>query len=116
MERQKAIDLINEMVPDQNLRNHMLATESVMRALAERFGEDPERWALAGLVHDLDYRETVDDFPRHGYVSAEILREKGVDEDILEQIQSCEEFGMSLDEFLELSLNAMVKVAREIGL
>jgi predicted hydrolase (HD superfamily) len=25
-----------------------------MRALAEDLGEDPEQWAMAGLLHDLD--------------------------------------------------------------
>ncbi len=35
-----------------------------MRALAEHLGrsaEDADRWALAGLLHDLDYAETADD-------------------------------------------------------
>ena len=33
-----------------------------------------------------------------------------------EQISSCEEMGLSLDEFLELSLDAMKKIASDIGL
>jgi len=181
MERQEALDLVFELVSEPNLCNHMLSTEAVMRALARRFEQDPDYWGLAGLVHDLDYDETINDFPRHGYVTSEILREKGVPEEILDavvahaghrervtlldkalycadpitglvvaaamirpekklepvklkslkkrfkekqfargadrdQIRSCEDLGMELDEFLELSLEAMKGIADEIGL
>jgi putative nucleotidyltransferase with HDIG domain len=181
MDRKEAVELVNELVSEPNLRNHMLSTEAVMRALAMKFGEDPDYWGFAGLVHDLDYDETVDDFPRHGYVTSEKLREKGVSEDILnaviahaghreritlldkalycadpvtglivaaalirpekklelvklkslrkrfkekqfarganrDQIKACEDLGMELDEFLELSLDAMKGIAEEIGL
>ncbi|GBE15411.1 phosphodiesterase [bacterium BMS3Abin14] len=86
MTREEAQDLVYEMVAESSLRNHMLATEAVMRALADHLGEDPDKWGFAGLVHDLDYTETVDDFPRHGYVTSEILREKGISEEILHAI------------------------------
>ncbi|MCD6449908.1 MAG: HDIG domain-containing protein [Thermotogaceae bacterium] len=33
-----------------------------------------------------------------------------------EQIKACEKIGMTLDEFLELSLNAMKKISAELGL
>ena len=49
-----------------------------MVGLAERLGEDEESWALAGLVHDMDYEDTVDDPERHGLVSAEMLDEHGL--------------------------------------
>ncbi len=54
-----------------------------MRAMAVRLGGDPERWALAGLLHDLDYDKTKDDFPRHGTVTGEILRGLGFDDEEL---------------------------------
>jgi len=59
-----------------------------MRALAERFGEDVRSWGLAGLLHDIDYDETANDFARHGFMSAEILEEKGVGDAILHAIKA----------------------------
>jgi putative nucleotidyltransferase with HDIG domain len=181
MERQEALDLVFEKVTEPNLRNHMLSTEAVMRALAVRFDQDPDYWGLAGLVHDLDYDETINDFSRHGYLTSEMLSAREIPQEILDavvahaghrervtlldkalycadpvtglvaaaalirpekklepvklkslkkrfkekqfargadrdQIKACEDLGMELDEFLELSLEAMKDIAEEIGL
>ncbi len=84
MNRQEALALVQERVKTKNLVKHMLAVEAGMRALAPRFGEEPERWALAGLVHDLDYEETKDRPDVHGYRTVDFLRARGfADEEIL---------------------------------
>lgn len=58
-----------------------------MRALARNFGEDVERWGLAGLFHDLDQDHTHDDLSRHGHRSVEWLQEEGFeDEQVLNTI------------------------------
>jgi hypothetical protein len=54
-----------------------------MRALARRFDEDEELWALTGLFHDLDQDHTGDDAEGHAYMAAEWLREVGVDERVV---------------------------------
>jgi predicted hydrolase (HD superfamily) len=59
-----------------------------MRGLAERLGEDPELWGLAGLAHDLDCEETGDDFSRQGVVAAETLRELGAPETVAHAIMA----------------------------
>jgi len=58
MTHQEALELLKEKIKNQNLIKHCLAVEACMRALARRFGEDEEKWALAGLLHDIDYEET----------------------------------------------------------
>ena len=81
MEREKAFELIKEKVKNKNLVKHLLATEAVMAALSRHFGENPDMWGLAGLVHDIDYDLTKDDFPRHGKLGAEMLLKAGITND-----------------------------------
>ncbi|MCS7216923.1 MAG: HD domain-containing protein [Candidatus Bipolaricaulota bacterium] len=87
MTRAEALKLVEERVRTRNLVKHLRAVEAGMRALAERLGGDPERWALAGLLHDLDYDETKDQPERHGRRTVELLRGLGfADEEVLQAI------------------------------
>jgi putative nucleotidyltransferase with HDIG domain len=79
--REQVVALVEERVANDNLRRHMLATEAIMRATAERLGEDQDLWGLAGLAHDLDSEETEDDFTRHGAGAAQALRDLGLPEE-----------------------------------
>lgn len=88
MDRQQARELMEHTIPNKNLQKHMLAAEACMRGLAAHFGEDQEKWALAGLLHDLDYDQTADDFPNHGLVTAKMLEGKGLSEDIIYAIKA----------------------------
>lgn len=88
MDRCEALNLVRSHVKNKNLVKHMLATEAVMRRLAQHFGEDEELWGLTGLLHDLDYDQTVNDFPRHGLVTAEILEGLGIEEGIIDAIKA----------------------------
>ena len=88
--REEALALVHEYTASDSLRKHMLAVEAAMRAYAAKFGEDPERWGLTGLVHDFDYER----FPNAAHSPSEehpaegvrILRARGWPEDILEAI------------------------------
>jgi putative nucleotidyltransferase with HDIG domain len=88
MTRDEAFELVKENVSNKNLIKHMLATEVCMRELAVHLKKDADEWALAGLLHDLDYDSTKDNFPRHGYESVEMLEGKGLSEEILQSILS----------------------------
>lgn len=181
MDREKALETVKSKVSNDRLIKHMLAVEAVMRALARRLGQDVNKWSLAGLLHDLDYDETVKDPERHGRVGAAYLREMGVDEEITraveshvghipresvmdkalfatdpltglivaaalmhpdkkldrvtvefvmnrfkekrfaagadrDQIRSCEEIGLELQEFVAIGLEAMQGISGELGL
>jgi putative nucleotidyltransferase with HDIG domain len=183
MTREDALDSIYENVENMNLIKHMLATEAIMKALAERFGEDAEEWGMAGLLHDIDVELTEGDMSNHGRLGADLVREMGESEEIVhailahnemlgipretkmdkalfcadpltglitaaalvrpdkklgsvepksvrkrfkeksfaagasrENIASCSELGLELDEFIELGLKAMQGIASDLGL
>jgi putative nucleotidyltransferase with HDIG domain len=88
MDRTEALTLIKQNVSNKNLIKHMLATEVCMKKLAEYFNEDIEIWSLTGLLHDIDYDKTKDDFDRHGLVSAEMLAEAGCPEKMIDAIKA----------------------------
>jgi uncharacterized protein len=181
MTREDALKLVHENVSNKNLRKHMLAAEVVMKRLARHFQEDEAKWGLAGLIHDLDYDQTVNDFKNHGLVTAKLLEGKDIPGDVIDavkshpghfprktkmdmalyaadpitglivaaalmhpskklkfvdatfierrfnesrfaaganrdQIKSCSELGLSLQEFIALSLEAMQGIDQDLGL
>ena len=83
MNRDAAIELCRKKAEKETTVRHLISVEGVMRALARRFGEDEELWALTGLFHDLDQDQTQDDPDRHAYLAAEWLREADVDERVI---------------------------------
>jgi putative nucleotidyltransferase with HDIG domain len=88
MTREEAMAFVKEHVKTKNLRKHMIAAEACMRALAVRLEGSEDDWALAGLLHDLDYDQTVDDFPKHGLVSEEILSGCDIQPEIINAIKA----------------------------
>jgi putative nucleotidyltransferase with HDIG domain len=88
--RAETLALMQEYTASESLRKHMLAVEGAMRAYAQKFGEDEERWGTAGLIHDFDYER----FPNNSHSPTEehpsegvrVLRSKGYPEDILQAI------------------------------
>jgi len=95
MTRDEALALVREFVKNEGLVRHMLSVEAAMRFYAEKFAEDAgdlsaedvERWGLIGLLHDFDWEihPTLEQHPQDG---APILRERGVPEDIIQDILS----------------------------
>lgn len=183
MTRNEALELLKGYLKNENLIKHSLAVEAVMRGLAERLGEDVEKFGLAGLLHDIDYDSTANDPKLHSLLGAQILRDHGLPDDVVyaveahneyhdlerkslmdkalwaadpvsgfitaaalirpekklaavdvnslkkrfkekafakgasrEQMASCSELGLTLDEFLEIALKSMQKIADDLGL
>jgi putative nucleotidyltransferase with HDIG domain len=88
--RADALALMESWTPSDSLRKHMLGVEAAMVAYARHFGEDEQRWALAGLLHDFDYER----FPNNAHAAdaehpaegVRHLRTLGYPEDICQAI------------------------------
>jgi putative nucleotidyltransferase with HDIG domain len=87
MDRSTALNIVREYVKNENLVRHMLAVEAAMRFYAEKFGEDQETWAITGLLHDFDW-EIHPSLEQHPLAGAEILRQRGVPEEIVRAVLS----------------------------
>lgn len=186
IERDKALELVKKYVNTENSVKHMIATEAVMRKMADHFEQDADLWGIAGLLHDVDMEEVdyKNNPEKHGPRSVEILKKEGVEnEKILNAvlahnpeaggkanslmdkviravdpltglivastlispdksinkidtdfvmrrfsetafargadrniIKTCEYFDMKLEKFIELGLEAMQEVSKELGL
>jgi putative nucleotidyltransferase with HDIG domain len=82
IERDGAWEVLTEFTKSDSLRKHALAVEAAMRAYASRDGNDPERWGIAGMLHDFDY-EMHPTAPQHPMKGAEILLTRGVPDPVV---------------------------------
>ena len=83
--REEAFALLEEFNTSKSLIKHALAVEAVMRHAAVKMGEDPDRWGIIGLIHDLDYEM----FPeQHCTKTREILEERDWPEDYVRAVVS----------------------------
>jgi len=86
IERDAALALVRQHIKNENLVNHSLAAEAVLRAMARQLGQDEEKWGLAGLLHDLD-AELEPELATHTTRTVAVLAELGVDPEIVEAIR-----------------------------
>jgi putative nucleotidyltransferase with HDIG domain len=87
MQREQALELLNSKLKNKNLIKHSLAVEAAMRALAKHFNENENDWALAGLLHDVDYSLVMPDkLSEHSKLGAQICLENGLSEEICQAI------------------------------
>lgn len=83
--REQTIAFLHQHVKTEMLMKHLFSVEASMRGYACKFGEDEDRWAAAGLLHDFDWEicPTPEDHPNFG---ASILREYGYPDDIIRAV------------------------------
>ena len=87
MNHEEALEMIKANVKNQNIVRHMIAVEAIMKALAEYLKEDGDLWGLTGLVHDIDYEKTAENFKKHGILAEDMLKGK-VSEETLRAIKA----------------------------
>ncbi|RKX86914.1 MAG: hydrolase [Spirochaetes bacterium] len=83
--REEALILFKKYNEGESLYRHALAVEAVMRHFAVKYGEDPEKWGLIGLIHDLDWEKWPDE---HCIKTEEILKKEGWPEDWIRAVVS----------------------------
>ncbi len=111
MGREEAYELLTEYTQNANLIKHALAVEAAMRAYARHFGEDEQLWATVGLLHDFDY-ERYPDLADHPSKGAEILRERGWPEEIVQAVLAhAEHTGVPRDTRLKQAIFAVDELA-----
>lgn len=88
MTREEALELLHSKMKNPNLRRHCYAVEAVMRVLAKHFEENQDLWGIAGLLHDADYELTKDDSTKHVVTVLAWLKEKNVDQKIVNAINA----------------------------
>ncbi|HQI40296.1 MAG TPA: HDIG domain-containing protein [Ignavibacteriaceae bacterium] len=85
--REYCLNILNEYTKSESLLKHAFAVESCVRAYAEKFGEDVEYWGNVALLHDFDY-EKYPSLTEHPFKGAEILKEKGFEDNFIKSILS----------------------------
>ena len=105
--REEAIALLKEYTKNENLVKHALAVEAAMRDYAKRFGEDPEKWGVTGLLHDFDY-ERYPSLEDHPFKGVKILQKKGYPKDMTRAILAHgDHTGVARQTYLEKTLYAV---------
>jgi putative nucleotidyltransferase with HDIG domain len=66
--------------------------EAAMRAYARRFGEDEELWAIAAIVHDLDYERYPDLETGHPRKALEVLERLGYPQEVIDAVAGHADF------------------------
>ncbi|HEX8648612.1 MAG TPA: HD domain-containing protein [Thermoleophilaceae bacterium] len=84
--RDDAWKLFCEWTESDSLRKHVLGVEAAMRAYAREFGEDEEKWAVTGIVHDLDYERYPDLGTGHPRIALEELPKLGYPDDVVDAV------------------------------
>lgn len=83
--REDAEKLLKEYTKSESLLKHAYAVEQAMRSYALKFGEDVEKWGITGLLHDFDY-EQYPSADQHPFKGAEILKNNGFPQDVIDAI------------------------------
>ena len=103
MNREEAKNILNDYTKGESLLRHARSVELVMEAYATKLGEDPEEWAITGMLHDADYEAYPDQHPN---VIVKLLREKGEDKIAHAISAHYTKWGVSYDTLLDKALLA----------
>lgn len=85
MNRDEALEILKKYNKEEFHIRHALTIEGVMRYFARENNEDEEYWGIIGLLHDIDFELYPDE---HCKKCVELLKENGIDDDMIKSICS----------------------------
>ncbi len=83
--REQAFELLKRYNKSDSLIKHALSVEGVMRHFAKLNNEDPDKWGIVGLLHDVDYEMYPDE---HCVKAKDILVAEDYPEEYIHAVQS----------------------------
>lgn len=86
--KEKALLILKKYVKKEENLRHNIEVGAAMRALAEHFNEDADKWEFVGLLHDVDIELYEGDIMKHTVVAADLLKEENISQDIINDIQT----------------------------
>jgi len=101
--RTEAQSIFDELIQNTSLRRHCRTIELVMEAYAIKLGEDTDKWAITGLLHDADYEKYPEEHPN---IIVSRLRELGEEEIAYAISAHYTKWGVSYDHLLDKALLA----------
>ena len=110
--REDAYELLKKYNKDPFHIQHALTVEAVMKWYANELGfaDEAEYWGIVGLLHDIDFEL----YPNEHCIKApELLREGGVDEDIIHGVVS-HGYGITVDVAPEREMEKVLFAADEM--
>lgn len=89
--KEQAIDLLKEYIKEKPNLDHSFLVAYGMLGVSKlllKTEETEEYWFVVGLLHDLDLENFYGDIKEHTLVTEKILLERGVDQQLIEDIKS----------------------------
>jgi putative nucleotidyltransferase with HDIG domain len=86
MTRAEGFELLQKHINSDAMIKHSIASEAVMKTLANHFSEDEQLWGLAGLLHDIDVEITKANPKTHGTITPSLLEPYHVSSEIINAI------------------------------
>ena len=86
--RTEALDLLKSYTQTEADMNHYLESEAIMRALAKKLGANIEYWGMLGLLHDVDWACTRENWQEHCSKAEEILKNRNFSDEFITIVQS----------------------------
>jgi putative nucleotidyltransferase with HDIG domain len=110
-DRNRCLAILKEFTSNESLLKHAYAVETCVRAYAVKYAQDTEFWGNVALLHDFDY-EKYPTLEEHPFKGAEILRERGFNDEFTKAILSHAEYsGISRNTLLMKTLFACDELA-----